>query len=228
MLNIVSFSGGKDSTALLLMMLEKGIRVDEILCVDMGKEFPEMYEHWKQVESYTGRKITVLKLDKSYDYWMFEHEKTKGKRKGSKGYGWATSMARWCTKLKTMLITKHLKSLGKPYQEFVGIAADEAHRCKDKMYPLVGWGITEAEALQYCYDKGFTWGGLYEHFHRVSCRCCPLKSIPELRMIYQYHPDVWQELKVMDARAYNQFRADYSIEDLDRRFDYESRQTVLF
>lgn len=44
MLNIVSFSGGKDSTALLLMMLERGMRVDDIVCVDMGKEFPQMYE----------------------------------------------------------------------------------------------------------------------------------------------------------------------------------------
>ena len=38
MLNIVSFSGGKDSTALLLMMLERGMRVDDIVCVDMGKD----------------------------------------------------------------------------------------------------------------------------------------------------------------------------------------------
>ena len=58
LLNIVSFSGGKDSTALLLMMLERGMKVDYIVCVDMGKEFPEMYEHWKQVEEYTGRAVS--------------------------------------------------------------------------------------------------------------------------------------------------------------------------
>ena len=64
MINIVSFSGGKDSTALLLMMLERGMKVDYIVCVDMGKEFPEMYKHWKQVEEYTGRKLTILKTSK--------------------------------------------------------------------------------------------------------------------------------------------------------------------
>lgn len=30
-MNIVSLSGGKDSTAMLLMMVEKGIKIDKIL-----------------------------------------------------------------------------------------------------------------------------------------------------------------------------------------------------
>lgn len=218
MLNIVSFSGGKDSTALLLMMLERGMRVDDIVCVDMGKEFPQMYEHWEQVEAYTGRKLTILTLEKSYDYWMFHHVKTKGKNKGKCGYGLATSRIRWCTKLKTQLIDRYLKSIGEPYQEFIGIAYDERERCRDKNYPLVDWGVTEAQALEYCCSRGFRWSGLYEHFHRVSCRCCPLKSLPELKQIYEYYPEVWQELQDMDNKAYNQFRRDYSISDLSRKF----------
>ena len=32
--NIVSLSGGKDSTAMLLMMLEKSYRIDEIIFCD--------------------------------------------------------------------------------------------------------------------------------------------------------------------------------------------------
>ena len=34
--HLVSFSGGKDSTAMLLMMLEKGMPVDDILFCDTG------------------------------------------------------------------------------------------------------------------------------------------------------------------------------------------------
>ena len=41
MKHIVSFSGGKDSTAMLLMMLEKGMKVDYIVFVDTGKEFSQ-------------------------------------------------------------------------------------------------------------------------------------------------------------------------------------------
>ena len=49
-MNIVSFSGGKDSTAMLLMMLEKGIDIGRVVCVDTTKEFPEMYRHIEAVQ----------------------------------------------------------------------------------------------------------------------------------------------------------------------------------
>ena len=59
---------------------------------------------------------------------------------------------------------------------FIGIAADETHRCKDdphNCYPLVEWGITETQALQLCYNRGYDWGGLYEIYRRASCWCFP-------------------------------------------------------
>ena len=37
--HVVSLSGGKDSTAMLLMMLEKGMPVDDILFCDTGLFF---------------------------------------------------------------------------------------------------------------------------------------------------------------------------------------------
>ena len=48
MMNIVSFSGGKDSTAMLLMMIEKGMKIDKVIFCDTGAEFPQMYEHIKK------------------------------------------------------------------------------------------------------------------------------------------------------------------------------------
>ena len=219
MKHIVSFSGGKDSTAMLLMMLEKGMKVDYIVFVDTGKEFSQMYQHIHKVQDYIKREITVLKFDKPYDYWLGEHIKTKGKNKGKCGYGWPTPLARWCTALKRDLITRFLKGLNEEYQEYIGIASDEAKRCKNKIYPLVDWGVTEQQALEYCYSKGFDWGGLYEHFHRVSCFCCPLKSIPELKEIYSNYPEQWGIIKTMDNKAYNRFRADYSINDLEAKFN---------
>ena len=42
MKHIVHFSGGKDSTAMLLMMIAKGIHIDDIIFCDTGMEFPEM------------------------------------------------------------------------------------------------------------------------------------------------------------------------------------------
>lgn len=46
---VVSFSGGKDSTAMLLRMIELGEHIDEVICCDTTKEFPAMYRHIERV-----------------------------------------------------------------------------------------------------------------------------------------------------------------------------------
>ncbi len=45
--HIVSLSGGKDSTAMLILMVEKGLPIDMVLTADTGMEFPEMEGHLK-------------------------------------------------------------------------------------------------------------------------------------------------------------------------------------
>jgi len=39
-MHVVSFSGGKDSTAMLLMLIEKQYPIDRVVCIDTTKEFP--------------------------------------------------------------------------------------------------------------------------------------------------------------------------------------------
>ena len=41
----VSLSGGKDSTAMLILMIEKGMPIDAVIMADTGMEFPEIYQH---------------------------------------------------------------------------------------------------------------------------------------------------------------------------------------
>lgn len=221
---VVSFSGGKDSTAMLLKLLEDNKPVDEIIYCDTGKEFPQMYKHIEKVKKYIkenyNKEITVLREERGFDYWMFEHVKTKGKNKGKKGYGWATMLCRWCTKaLKNAVIDNYLKKFREEgYIEYIGIAFDEQNRIKDKCYPLVEYKMTEKDCLEYCYSKGFNWDGLYEHFDRLSCWCCPLKNLKELKILYEHYPELWEELKDMDDRANNQFRPDYSVRELEEKF----------
>ena len=182
----VSLSGGKDSTGLLLLMIERGMPIDAVLWADTGMEFPEMYGHIAKVDEHLFRKrglhITVLRSPKSFEYMMFEEPKQKPSclenraRLGIPPYGngWPGIRVRWCTgQLKTHLINKEVNRLKGAHQlqQYVGIAADEAHRCKDLHYPLVDWGITEVQALQICYDRGFDFGGLYRIYRRASWSC---------------------------------------------------------
>ena len=38
-------------------------------------------------------------------------------------------------------------------------------------HPLVEYGMTEAQCLDYCLSKGYDFGGRYNHVARVSCFC---------------------------------------------------------
>lgn len=206
----------------------------KLFFADTGKDFPQMIEHINLVDKYIqekyNMKITRIKAEKSFDYYMFEHEKTKGKNKGKKGYGWATMLCRWCTSnLKNRVIDNYLKRYKEEgYTEYIGIAYDEPKRIKDKRYPLVEYEMTEADCLQYCYEKGFNWDGLYEHFDRVSCWCCPLKNLKELKILYTHYPELWKKLKEMDKKSYNQFRADYSVEELEKKFKIDEYFKICF
>ena len=247
----VSLSGGKDSTAMLLLMIERGLPINTVLWADTGMEFPEMYDHIRKVDDYLYRErgihITMLRHPKGFEYLMFEEEKQKPSSIENRqrlgvplyGNGWPGVKVRWCTgQLKTHLISKEVNRIKGEYQalHYVGIAADEPKRIKNEQYPLVDWGITEAEALKLCYDRGYDWGGLYEIYHRCSCWCCPLQRIDELRKLRHHHPELWKRLRDMDQRAIaqfghnplGQFKQNWTVERLEQRFAAEDAQISVF
>lgn len=240
----VSLSGGKDSTAMLLLMIEKGMPIDIVLTADTGMEFPEMYEHLEKVDGYLYRQrglhITTLRNPKGFEWLMFDEPKRKPSAIQRRieanislcGNGWPGIRVRWCTgNLKTHLISKKVNELKGQYHaiHYVGIAYDEQKRCKGETYPLVDWRITEAEALQICYNRGFDFGGLYEIYNRASCWCCPFQRIDELRKLRKHHPELWDRLMKLDQRAISQFgdtplgkfRPNYTVGQLEERFRRE-------
>jgi len=210
---------------MLLMMLEKGIPIDRIICVDTTKEFPAMYRHIEKAQSMCSIEIEIVKID--FDYWFGDHIKTRGKRKGQKGYGFPDFRNRWCTALKREAVKKLQNTIPRDVIQYHGIAVDEQTRADNNKgrnikYPLIEWGITEKQALEYCYSKGLDWDGLYEKFHRVSCWCCPLSRIGELRVIYNDFPDLWEELQEMDKKSFRKFRSDYTVAELTEKFANEN------
>jgi len=214
--NIISLSGGKDSTAMLLMMIEKKIKIDHILFFDTAWEFPEMYEHIDKLEKYIGREIIRLKPKHSFEELFSK-------------WGFAGMPWRWCTGEKRKGLQKYSNQY-KPNNQWIGFSYDEAKRIKKTIgycYPLVDWKVTEEDALKYCNDKGFDWGGLYEKRKRVSCWNCPLQPLKDLKTLWLYSPELWGKLFKMQKQSKRQFRKDYTLEQLDERFRREENYYQL-
>ena len=240
----ISLSGGKDSSALMLLMIEKEMPIDCVIYADTGMEFPEMEAHIAKLDDLLYRErgihITTLRHPHGFEWLMFDRPVNREAGRSPMGYGWPLGAPgrRWCTgHLKQHLISKEINRLKREKNavSYIGIAADEAHRCKDdphNCYPLVEWGITEAQALQICYDRGFDFGGLYKIYRRASCWCCPLQRIDELRKLRTHHPELWERLRDMDNRAQaqfgpgplGQFKQNWSVERLEERFAREEKE----
>ncbi|MCI8623864.1 MAG: phosphoadenosine phosphosulfate reductase family protein [Provencibacterium sp.] len=246
-LHVLSLSGGKDSTALTLLMVEKGLPIDMVITADTGMEFPEMREHLAKLDSFLYRErglhITTLRHPHGFEWLMFDtplkQERATQRRMAMgqplTGYGWPGLRTCWCTsRLKTDLIEREVnrQKKGREPVKYIGIAADETKRCKVGQhirYPLAEWGITEAEALRICYGRGFDFGGLYETYRRASCWCCPFQRIGELRKLRAHHPELWERLRMMDSRAreqfgpgpLGQFKPDWNVQRLEERFARE-------
>lgn len=215
--------------------------IDAVLNVDTGMEFPAMYDHINKVDDFLwaerGMRITRLSAEKTFRELMFEAVR-ESKPSDVTGYGWPGAVVRWCTgQLKTRIIHNFTKDLPYTPYHYIAFAADEKKRLKRKnnqdpmyRYPLIKWGVTEAEALAGCYAAGYTWDGLYKHFSRVSCWCCPFQSLKDLRILRIHYPDIWTLLRELDDQAitqfgrdspYGQFRPQESVRMLEVRFDFE-------
>lgn len=219
--HVVSFSGGKDSTAMLLMMIEQKYKIDAIIYFDCGTfEFPQMEKHVNLVEKNTGKKI--IKIKSKTDFYELA---TKLQPRNEKINGWPTPNFRWCTMIKINKIKQRLR-MYRPYIQYVGFSSDEVNRvtkAKEKgnnvkrdhfqknKYPLIEFGMSETDCLKYCKDRGYSWDGLYDVFDRVSCWCCPLQKKGDLIKLYKYYPGLWKKLIRWNKNMPNQFRNDINI-----------------
>ena len=227
---IASISFGKDSLAMLLMLIEKNYPLDEVVYFDTGMEFQAIYnlrDKIKPLLESKGIKYTELKPKCEFCYKMFDKPVKAKNGTVHYGYSWCGGRCRWGTTEKLVALEKYCKGA----VEYVGIAVDETQRLikerkGNKQFPLAEWRMTEKDCLQYCYDKGYNWLedgiDLYSILDRVSCWCCANKNLKELKNYYLYLPKYWQKLKDLQSRTDRPFKNNkYTIFDLEEKFKKE-------
>lgn len=234
-MHIVNCSGGKDSTAMLLMMLERGMWVDRILYADVGElaEFPSMYEYIHKLEDHIGRKIEVVRSSRFTARSIFYGYPSRGVHK-DEIRGFPPTVGAGC-RYRSWLKVEPLEAAAGPGNDvYIGIASDESQRSRAGEYakgkqryhfPLVEWGVTEADCLAYLKAKGL-YNPLYDHFDRLGCFWCPKQPLRSLRALYRNFPAEWAELRQMERDQGRPFKHGYPAEELEIRFRRELEEEL--
>lgn len=229
---------------MLLRILEENLPLDYVVFYNTGVEFSCIYmlrDRMKLILKEKNIEFVELQPREDFMYTMLERPvKYRNKDGYHYGYEWCGGCTRWGTREKIIAIKKFQNSIGDEIINYVGIAADESDRlekekCDFKVFPLVEWGMTESDCLQYCLDRGWNWlepsrsgyVNLYDILSRVSCWCCANKNIKELRNIYRDLPEYWTRLEELQNKIQRPFKGYYKsrpvgIFDLKERFDSEN------
>jgi 3'-phosphoadenosine 5'-phosphosulfate sulfotransferase (PAPS reductase)/FAD synthetase len=193
--NIVCFSGGKDSTAMLLRMLELKLPIDKIVFADSYFEFPELYEYIKKIENHINIKIEIIYPRKNFEEWFYG-KSTRGKSEGQvRGFPLRKFPCYWSREVKIEPLQRIAK---KGDKLFIGIAYDELERrskkYKNLYYPLVDWKWTEQDCIDYLNKKGL-FNPLYVNFDRLGCYFCPKQNEKSLYVLWKNYPELWEKTK---------------------------------
>lgn len=238
-LNIICWSGGKDSTATIVLAHELGIPIDLIVIslvwFDKKRriyaEYPEVIE-WifnyaiPLFESW-GYKVKIIESDKDYVY-SFYHiiEKTTHEERKGKLSGWLIGGKCAMNREKIRHIKRYLKSLGKEYQEYIGIAADEPERLervhkKGQISLLEQQGICEEQTYSILRPYNLI-SPTYKFSKRGGCWFCPNQTIKEFAYLKTNHPELWEELVIFDSvpnKVSEGFKYGQTFEEISAKVD---------
>lgn len=207
---IASVSWGKDSLAMLHLLIEREMPPDEVVFYDTGAEFDAIYAERDRTLPFlaeNGIKYTELHPREPFFYSMLARP-VRSRATGEvhrHGYGWCGGPCRWGTTEKTRALDRYARE--RCSTVYVGIAADETRRIERerdgwKRLPLVEAGMTEAGCLRACYQRGHDWRSgnvrLYDVLDRVSCWCCRNKNLRELAAMREHLPDYYARLVALE------------------------------
>lgn len=244
MKHIASCSFGKDSMATVLLALEYGEPLDEVVyCEVMFDEYTsgEVPEHRDFILDCgipflerNGVKVVTLRSPMTY-LESFYRVLQKGPNTG-KINAWPLCghccIQRDC---KLRAIQAYRRTLGTEYVQYIGIASDEAERLprlngSKQVSLLAKYGVTEAKAAELCKAAGL-FSPVYHFAKRNGCFFCPNASMRELQHLYRFHPRLWSKLldcQKAPNKVTEMFNRTYRIDELDALFQAEDAQISMF
>lgn len=185
--HILSFGGGVNTVALMILLTQEEAPLDEVVFADTGGEVPETYSYLKIVEDYLEQRGIPFRIVSNRIAGRDLYD-TCWHRRVFPSVVW-----RWSTRdFKVRPIHRYYRSLEAHINQYVGIAYDEIERMKDSMvsyvtnlYPLVDRKMTRANCIEVILQAG-----LPEPV-KSGCYFCPFNSADRWHWLYTHHPELF-------------------------------------
>lgn len=211
-MKVVAYGGGTNSTAMLVLMHEQGMRPDRIVFADTGAEKPNTHAHVKAVSDWSVSigfpEITIVKKRGNvYVGETLEEDCLRRETLPSIAFGFKTCSQKY----KGMPQDIFLNSLpecqevwksGDKILKFIGFDADEIRRAKefvsDKyvvIYPLISEGWGREECVEAIARAGLPQPG------KSACFFCPSSKKAEILDLRERHPDLMERALQMESNA---------------------------
>src|SRR5947208_2916595 len=153
--HILSYGGGINTTALMILLIKRRMPLDEAVFADTGAELPETYRNIRLAKRYLGKRGIPLRVVKSKNGTLLE---TCKRRRVIPSQIW-----RWSTRdYKITPIRAYYRSLKSHIYEYLGIAYDEVERIKastdsniTSSFPLVDEKMTREDCVRMIKREGF-------------------------------------------------------------------------
>lgn len=237
---IHSWSGGKDSTAAVILDHIHGLSPSTVVFSEVmfdkrrgiSGELPEHIDFVKNkaipVFREWGYKVEILHAEKDYlDCFHQKIQKSKNPLRNGKICGFL--IGGLCTvnsRVKVKAINDYIKNINDEFIQYVGIAADEPARLAkldgtNKISLLAKFGYTENMAYELCRQYGLL-SPLYQFTKRGGCWFCPNATYREYAHLKVYHPELWGELQKLSEEknlASQNFRYGKTFTEIDKKVD---------
>jgi hypothetical protein len=211
-MKVVAYGGGTNSTAMLVLMHEQGMRPDLILFADTGGEKPHTYTHVAQVSEWCKSVgfpeiTTVKKRGRVYVGETLEENCLRQNMLPSIAYGYKSCSLKYKVQPQDMYCNNHAGCQAVWTKEgkilkFIGYDADETRRAKiftdDKyayIYPLISQDWGREECVEAIARVGLQQPG------KSACFFCPSSKKAEIIQVRQQYPDLMERALKMEAQA---------------------------
>ncbi len=204
-MKVLSFGGGVQTTALLLLIIKGEVKTDTIIFADTGGELPGTYRWIDMMEARALKagipfdRVTTPE-GSLYDYVWDRSAAIPVRIGDNEGLGHRQCTRQW----KITPILKHARTLTqeRPLTMQLGISYDEIHRMKDspdkdvvREWPLIDLKMTRRDCRAIIREE---FGD--EEPPKSACYFCPMLPASYFRRLASESPDIFEKAAALEDR----------------------------